>query len=282
MGAKNTKEVSNVNNFITDVTMESMTEINNKCNGKLSSEQIMEFDFDNTEVMNRCVSYWRPSECKELIGDVNISGNRQESEIFFEQNCEMSNDVAAEVAADVQGKLEAKASQETDAIADTLNTLSNSMTGGSSGDKTYNENNFKNNVKNVINTKFTTDMFLNVQSKLDMSFEFTGTYGSVAIQDNYQSILQEATSNALSNNNAVVEAVTKVEGDVAGEATQKQKGMFSALEDMFGMFGDNAMVSALCVFICACVCILVSAIAAFTFMNTDAEKIDAIASAAKP
>jgi len=276
MGGKNSKEVTNVQNFITDITMESMTNINSECNGSLTSEQIMSYNISNNEVMNNCLDRHTPIDCKELIGDVTISGNRQDSEIFFEQNCEINTDIATQVANDIQGKLDAKASQETDAIADVLNNFSNAMSGGSSSSKTYNENNFQQNIKNVITTNFTTDFFVNVKSKLDMSADITGVYGSIAIQDNYQSILQEATSNALSKNAAVMDVLTKVEGDMSAEATQKQHGLFSTLGSMFDMFGDNAIASAVCIFICGVVIILASAIAAYTFVKTDPEKIKAI------
>lgn len=278
MGSTTSKEVTNVQDVLISKTMEVITKVETSCDATVTSDQIMDFEFNNTQVISDCLSEASEVEdCDWLrISSVNIENNTQDSKAFVDFSCEISTDQQTEIQTQIKADLEATASMEDDVIGEVLCQMANAATGGSSKDKTYNESNFSSFINDTITNEFVTKMIMRIKTKQQMAFQFYGAMGPVVFAGNNQTMVNEIIGELISENTSLMAAVTEVDVSIKADAMQKTHGPFSVLSDMFGMMGDQAMAFALSCVMIFCTVIIVFSISAFVSTQMSSKNIKGV------
>jgi hypothetical protein len=249
-------------------------------------------------------------------GDFNLKNFKQESVATVNFKCiqmsEVKNDVAQDmvntIVSDIEAASDATASSKMTATADAASETGFASFGMTNSDSTTNntfdfnlnqtnEQNITNVVKNVVNTTFDVTDVQECINEVSLSQELkvkgiNTRGGNVQIEDISQSVGIDSTTDCLQKKGVaqkitnelasaldiktVSDVTTDITTDITGESTStaKSAGFFTGLAEFAGSMQLASIAGLICI-------ICLSTIAAYTLMNTDVEKIEAVGNVAK-
>jgi hypothetical protein len=241
MGNSSSRQVSALNDFVTNVTFDTIININNACRTSVNAGQTMDINIGAPqESIDKCIARgWSPSDCSALFtSGTNVSNIQQAFQIELDSACQLEQEDVTKLQNDIAAKLEAKAQQQNDEVGSTLKTLMTIL-----GGETKDDLDIRNRIETTIKNTFTKD------TVNEMITAYTGEQGiqimvgfarDTTVRDIKQELKAKVVADMVNKNTSLSEAVNTLDVQLTNEGQQVNRGLTSIIDTIGSTIGGIA------------------------------------------
>lgn len=232
MGNKSSRQVQALNEIVTNITFDTIININNSCKATATTGQEMNINIGASA--RDCLQFgYDPMQCAELMSsNINVEDVQQLFQVEIDSSCELNDENTVTLQNAIAAELSAKASQENDETGAFLRGLTQ-MLGGGSGDNVSVQNTIENTIKNTFTKNNVNEMvkaFVG-QQRLEIVIELAK---NVNVKNVKQEIRSQVVGNMISKNEALIQAINDLDYQASAGGGQKNKGLTDIVDSVVG------------------------------------------------
>lgn len=253
-------EKKTLNETINKTLNQAFMENTQKCQNKLTQDQVIALECDVSEEVEREYAH-RRAECNNKLLDPEVIGAlsnipngletmreqcdnlypcvftdiTQDSIVSFNAACEIDSEMVQQIKQDIIDKLNEKLTDKSDGFTKTVNNVMSNITGsslgGSSTEKIEETNRFITDISNIVDVKMAQEMLGEFSSSQHLSVK-----GGLA-KGIHQKSTTDITQTLLNKNEQYDEVLNIVDRQVEIVVEEEERGLTDMWEDLTGVWG---------------------------------------------